>query len=57
MVDHGYDAMYGARPLKRYLQKNVETLAARVILADGVREGDTILVDVEEGKLTAKITN
>ena len=57
VVDHGYDAMYGARPLKRYLQKNVETLAARVILADGVREGDTILVDVEEGKLTAKITN
>ncbi len=57
VVDHGYDAMYGARPLKRYLQKNVETLAARVILVDGVREGDTILVDVEEDKLTAKITN
>ncbi len=55
VVDHGYDPMYGARPLKRYLQKNVETLAARVILADGVREGDTILVDVQDGKLVAKI--
>ncbi len=53
VVDHGYDPMYGARPLKRYLQKNVETLAARVILSDGVREGDTILVDVEEDKLVA----
>ncbi len=55
VVDHGYDPMYGARPLKRYLQKNVETLAARVILADGVREGDTILVDVQDGKLVARI--
>ena len=55
VVDHGYDAMYGARPLKRYLQKNVETLAARVILADEVREGDTILVDVQDDKLIAKV--
>ena len=39
ITDHGYDPVYGARPLKRYLQKNVETLAARIILADGVGEG------------------
>ena len=46
---------FGARPLKRYLQKHVETLAARVILSDGVREGDTILIYVEDGKLVAKV--
>ena len=55
LLEHGYDSMYGARPLKRYLQKNVETLAARVILADGVREGDTIVVKVEGGKLVAEV--
>lgn len=55
VVDHGYDAMYGARPLKRYLQKNVETLAARVILGDGVREGDVIVIDVIDDKLVAKV--
>ena len=44
---------YGARPLKRYLQKHVETLAAKLILADGVRAGDTILIDVKDGKLSA----
>ncbi len=45
-ADHGYDPVYGARPLKRYLQKHVETLAARLILGDGVRAGDTITIDV-----------
>ncbi len=45
-ADHGYDPVYGARPLKRYLQKNVETLAARLILGDGVRAGDIIMIDV-----------
>ena len=55
VVEHGYDSMYGARPLKRYLQKNVETLAARVILGDGVREGDTILIEVDNGRLAAKV--
>ncbi|MGB5095744.1 MAG: hypothetical protein WBN98_08110, partial [Agathobacter rectalis] len=45
--------VYGARPLKRYLQKHVETLAAKLILADGVRAGDTILIDVKDGKLSA----
>lgn len=53
IVDNGYDPVYGARPLKRYLQKNVETLAARLILADEVRAGDTIRIDLEDGKLTA----
>ncbi|MDO4169747.1 MAG: ATP-dependent chaperone ClpB [Lachnospiraceae bacterium] len=54
VADHGYEPMYGARPLKRYLQKNVETLAARLILEDGVRSEDTILIDVEHGVLIAK---
>ena len=46
----------GARPLKRYLQKNVETLAARIILADGVGEGSVIVIDVDPqgDHLTAK---
>ena len=53
IVDNGYDPVYGARPLKRYLQKNVETLAARLILSDGVHIGDTIRIDVVDGKLNA----
>ena len=53
IVDNGYDPVYGARPLKRYLQKNVETLAARLILSDGVHTGDTIKIDVVDGKLKA----
>ena len=53
IVDNGYDPVYGARPLKRYLQKNVETLAARLILWDGVHTGDTIRIDVVDGKLNA----
>lgn len=48
IVEHGYDPSYGARPLKRYLQKNVETLAAKIILSDQVRAGNTIVVDVSE---------
>ena len=56
ITDHGYDPVYGARPLKRYLQKNVETLAARIILADQVEEGSTIVIDVapEGDHLSAK---
>ena len=46
IVENGYDPIYGARPLKRFLQKHVETLSAKLILADKVREGDTILIDV-----------
>ena len=53
IVDNGYDPVYGARPLKRYIQKHVETLAAKLILADTVGAGDTILIDVSEDSLTA----
>ena len=55
IVDNGYDPVYGARPLKRFLQKHVETLSAKLILADEVREGDTILIDVEGDHLTARV--
>ena len=55
VADHGYEPMYGARPLKRYLQKSVETLAARLILSDGVDAEDTILIDVENDQLIAKV--
>ena len=55
IVENGYDPIYGARPLKRYLQKNVETLAARLILSDGVRAEDVILIDVENDQLVAKV--
>lgn len=51
---NGYDPIYGARPLKRYLQKNVETLAARLILSDGVGVGDTIHIGLNDGALEAK---
>ena len=53
IADAGFDSKYGARPLKRFLQKYVETLAAKLILADKVREGDTILIDLTDGELTA----
>ena len=55
VVDGGYDPTYGARPLKRYLQKNVETLAAKLILEGNVGTGDTILIDAKNGKLAARI--
>ena len=48
VTENGYNPVYGARPLKRYIQKNIETLAARIILGDGVRAGSTIVVDVSE---------
>ena len=48
VTDHGYDPAYGARPLRRYLQKNVETLAARIILEGNIREGQTIVIDTDE---------
>ena len=54
IVENGYDPVYGARPLKRYLQKHVETLAAKLILSDGVRVGDTILIETAGGKLSAR---
>ncbi|HKM00239.1 MAG TPA: ATP-dependent chaperone ClpB [Mobilitalea sp.] len=55
IVDSSYDPAYGARPLKRFLQKNVETLSARLILSDQVAPGDTILIDEEEQQLTARV--
>ena len=47
VVEHGYDPLYGARPLKRFLQKHVETLVGRMILADEVKPQDTIVIDVD----------
>ena len=54
IAEHGYDPVYGARPLKRFLQKHVETLSAKLILADEVETGDTIWIDVKNDKLTAE---
>ncbi len=48
VTDHGYDPAYGARPLRRYLQKNVETLAARIILEGNISEGQSIVIDTDE---------
>lgn len=57
IVENGYDPVYGARPLKRYIQKYVETLAARLILADKVTAGDTILIALDStgSELTASV--
>ncbi|MBO5177645.1 MAG: ATP-dependent chaperone ClpB, partial [Lachnospiraceae bacterium] len=54
-IAQSYDAAYGARPLKRYLQKTVETMSARLILSDAVAPGQTIVLDVENGSLTARV--
>lgn len=54
IVENGYDPIYGARPLKRYIQKYVETTAAKLILSDAVAMGDEILIDVENDSLVAK---
>ena len=54
VADHGYDPVYGARPLKRFLQKHVETLAARLILGGDVGAGDTIWLDVDGERLIAR---
>ena len=53
IIEGGYDPIYGARPLKRYLQKYVETLTARLILSGNVRAEDRIIIDVENGQLAA----
>ena len=55
IVEHAYDPVYGARPLKRYIQKSVETLSAKLILADKVAQGDTILIEVHNGELAANV--
>ena len=54
IVENAYDPVYGARPLKRYIQKYVETLSARLILEDKVSSKDTILITVKDGKLAAE---
>ena len=54
VTENGYDPNFGARPLKRYLQKTVETLAAKIILEGKLKPKDVILVDVADGKLEAK---
>ena len=55
VIDGGYDPVYGARPLKRFMQKNVETLSARLILSGAVDQRDTILLTVQDGKLAAVV--
>lgn len=55
VTEHGYDPVFGARPLKRFLQKHVETLAAKLILADEVKGGDVIWIDVEGDGLSASV--
>lgn len=55
VVDGGYEPMYGARPLKRYLQKHVETLAAKLILSGNIGSEDVILIDTEGENLTARV--
>ena len=55
VIEGGYDPVYGARPLKRFVQKDVETSTAKLILGGQVSEGDTILLDVENGGLKAMI--
>ena len=55
IIDGGYDPVYGARPLKRFLQKNVETLAARMILSGNVQTEDTIVIGLKDGKLAAEV--
>ena len=56
IIDKGYDPVYGARPLKRYIQKYIETAAAKLILGEGdLHQGDVIKFDVEDGELSAKL--
>ena len=54
VVDKGYDPVYGARPLKRYLQNYVETLAAKKILSGDVHAGDILVLDVENGEFVCR---
>ena len=55
IMEHGYDPVYGARPLKRYLQKHVDTLVAKLILSGNVKMQDVITIDVKDGKLEAMV--
>ena len=51
VIDGGYDVVFGARPLKRYIESHVETLVAKVILGGDVHEGDTVKVDAFDGEI------
>ena len=55
VIEGGYDPTFGARPLRRFLQKNVETIAAREILKGEVLEGDAIVVDLQDGRLLTSV--
>ena len=55
VMENGYDPSFGARPLKRFIQKNVETVVAKVILEGNVKEGDTILLTERDGRMQAEI--
>ena len=55
VIEASYDPIYGARPLKRYVQKNIETLSAKLILSDQVRQTDTIVIDTDDTGLTAHV--
>lgn len=55
IVENAYDPVYGARPLKRYIQKYVETATAKLILSDGADSGDTVLILLEDGMLKASV--
>ncbi len=57
IVEQAYDQVYGARPLKRYIQKYVETLSAKLILEDAVSQGDTIVITVQDGHLAAGVSH
>ena len=55
MAENGYDPVYGARPLKRYLQSRIETAVARVMIAEDIEGGDTVEVGVENEDFTVKV--
>ena len=55
IIEHGYDSLYGARPLKRYLQKSVETMVAKLILGDTLKAGNEIMIDVENNQLITRV--
>lgn len=55
IIDNGYDPVYGARPLKRFIQSKVETLIARAIIGDKLKEGDTVVIDSDGNDLTLSV--
>ena len=55
IVDSGYDVSFGARPLKRFIQRNVETVIAKTILSNDIKPKSTIVVDVADGEFTVKV--